>query len=352
PNIFSAAELDEILEVIAVNFHLDLPSRLQIAIETDPRFVSSQGIQELVNAGFNRFSIGIHEFPGWSETTSQQGSSLESTLSIIETACNATNLVSVDIYTELPSLNFSSIRGSMRQIAQSGVPRIAAPGFAYFANECDSQNKIKASEVASPNLRMSLRELTNEILCEEGFEHIGMDQYTLPHDPLLRALKNKSLQRDCMGYTTRVETDQVGIGMSAISTFSKAYAQNHTGLSEYRSAVQDRSLPIAKGVALTADDQIRRQVIQSIFCSGVVNFQAIYETLFEQAIPSAQIRSTLQIPSGAMRLANDNLIKMTNTGFTVTKLGRHFMPKIASLFDNYQSKNIDQANVRQFSKVL
>ena len=45
---------------------------------------------------------------------------------------------------------------------------------------------------------------------------IGMDHFALPGDELALALKNRTLHRNFMGYTTLHGLAQIGLGVSAI----------------------------------------------------------------------------------------------------------------------------------------
>jgi hypothetical protein len=59
----------------------------------------------------------------------------------------------------------------------------------------------------------------------------------LADDELAIAAENRRLQRNFMGYTTRLATDLVGVGVSAIGDVRGAYAQNHKKLPAYYAAV-------------------------------------------------------------------------------------------------------------------
>src|SRR5208282_2346033 len=70
-----------------------------------------------------------------------------------------------------------------------------------------------------------------------GYEYIGMDHFARPADELAVAQRNRTLHRNFQGYTTKAGADLYGMGVSAISGFASAYAQNYREIPAYSGAV-------------------------------------------------------------------------------------------------------------------
>jgi oxygen-independent coproporphyrinogen III oxidase len=63
--------------------------------------------------------------------------------------------------------------------------------------------------------------------------------------------------------------------VSAIGRIGPTYHQNAKTLPEYYEALRAGRLPVVRGIALTDDDLLRRDVIMDIMCRGRLDFGAI-----------------------------------------------------------------------------
>jgi oxygen-independent coproporphyrinogen-3 oxidase len=80
-----------------------------------------------------------------------------------------------------------------------------------------------------------------------------------------------------MGYTTRPAPDMIGLGISAIGDVGDAYFQNEKVIPAYRKKVEAGVPPVMRGVMLTEEDRIRKEVILSIMCNWRVDKAAVSE---------------------------------------------------------------------------
>src|SRR6185436_10983692 len=101
------------------------------------------------------------------------------------------------------------------------------------------------------------------------------DHFARPDDELTVAQKNKTLQRNFQGYSTRGNADIYSFGISSISQVENAYWQNYKDLNQYRDALSHSRLPIERGFTLTPEDVIRRTTIMRLMCDLSLNFAAI-----------------------------------------------------------------------------
>src|SRR5262249_56001960 len=78
---------------------------------------------------------------------------------------------------------------------------------------------------------------------EAGYLYIGMDHFAKPGDELAVSQQKRTLHRNFQGYTTKAGADLYGMGVTAISGFRNAYAQNQPHLSPWQSPLSDPALP-------------------------------------------------------------------------------------------------------------
>ncbi|RBP50703.1 oxygen-independent coproporphyrinogen III oxidase [Arenicella xantha] len=338
PNFLSLDQIASLLDQIALQFHLDLPNNLEIGIELDPRFITSDELRTYQSIGFNRFSIGVQDFSKPVQTAINRVQDEAKTLEIINTAMECANSVNVDLITGLPFQQLTTFADTLDKIIRTKVSRIATYNFAYMPTRIKAQKMISASTLPSSAVRMELVSLVREKLHDAGYQHIGMDHYALPSDSLSIAQDNGTLQRNFQGYTTHRDTDLIGVGASAISKFDTAFSQNETTLSLYNEALARHRLPIAKGVELDDDDRIRSAVIQQIMCRNKLDLTLPIGQFIER-----DTNTTLAdyLSSDIQRLTQfiqDGLLVPVENGFEVTDTGRFFMRSIASVFDKYLTK--------------
>src|SRR5215467_15610613 len=112
---------------------------------------------------------------------------------------------------------------------------------------------------------------------EAGYLYIGMDHFAKPDDELAAAQSNRTLHRNFQGYTTQAGADLYGMGVTAISGFNGAYAQNFRELPAWEKAVRERGLATMRGYYLSKEDRLRREVISRLLCHTVIPKREINE---------------------------------------------------------------------------
>lgn len=349
PTYLTPAQLREVLEVIAQNFHLGLPESLEIGIEIDPRSVSEDEMEELVKIGFNRISIGVQDVDPVVQKAINRVQSIEQIETTIHTARdNHIDSLSLDIIYGLPKQTLESFGKTLDEVIRLRPDRIALYNYAHMPQRIPSQRLILTDDLPSTQEKLDIFTESIRRLTEAGYVYIGMDHFALPEDSLSQALEKGGLQRNFQGYSTHAECDVLGIGVSAISRIGDGYSQNVTELSRYRDLINKDRMPIKKGVNLSVDDRIRADLIQQIMCDGNVDyadFGSVHDIFFHQYFKEELPRLNA--------LAEDDLIKLSQDGFKVTPKGRIFLRNIAMIFDAYFNQ-IDLQNTEQprYSKTL
>lgn len=349
PTYLSSAQLREIMEVIAQSFHLGLPDKLELGIEIDPRSVTPQGVEDLLDLGFNRISIGVQDFDPAVQEAINRIQSYES-IDHIMSAARAKNVrsISLDVIYGLPKQTRESFDATLDQVIALRPDRIALYNYAHMPQRIPSQRLIHCEDLPNADQKMQIFLDSIERLTQAGYVYIGMDHFALPEDSLARALEDGSLQRNFQGYSTNADCDIVGLGVSAISRVNDSYSQNVGKISQYRALVAKGQLPIAKGVSLTRDDQIRAGLIQTIMCSGEVrysDFNERYDIFFHQYFKTELSHLT--------SLADDGFLEVDEQRLCVTSKGRLFLRNIAMTFDAYFAQtNLQNTDQPRYSKTL
>ena len=158
------------------------------------------------------------------------------------------------------------------------------------------------------------------------------------------AKREGRLHRNFQGYSTQPDCDLVALGVSAIGRIGAAYYQNAKTLPEYYESLQQRRLPVVRGYALTADDELRRDVIMALMCQGRLEFAPI------ERAHGVSMRDYFASELECLRdLAASGLVALEAGAVQVTASGWFLVRAIAMVFDRHLRESREQ---RRFSRVV
>jgi len=331
PNFLSLAALNRLLTGVREHFSLSHQPQRDFSIEIDPRCVESGYIAAAVRLGLNRISLGVQDFDPVVQEAINRSQSIEQTQQVIDESRDAgIRSVNLDLICGLPRQTLTGFTRTLDQVLRMRPDRIALYSYAHHPELFKAQRHIDARDLPDPATRLALQHAAIEILGFGGYEYIGMDHFALPDDDLARARSAGTLHRNFMGYTTHAECDLIGLGMSAISSIGESFSQNPRLIADWRSALEQGRLPTWRGIELTADDSLRRDVIQRIMCRGEV---AVVEIERDYGIEFGQYfyRSLAKLS----QLITDELVTLDRQYIRATHNGRLFLRNMASCFDRY-----------------
>jgi oxygen-independent coproporphyrinogen-3 oxidase len=208
--------------------------------------------------------------------------------------------------------------------------RLAVFSYAHVPWIKPSQKILEREVLPTPETKLEVLKLVIEKLTADGqYVYIGMDHFAKPTDELALAQREKKLQRNFQGYSTRAGSDIYAFGMSSISQIPEAYWQNEKELPKWQEAVDAGKVPLNRAYFVTDEDKIRRETIMRVMCDLSLDFAAMSQKLginFEQHF--------VQELAALAPFEADGLVKRNRTGLEVTEAGRLFIRNIAMCFDN------------------
>jgi oxygen-independent coproporphyrinogen-3 oxidase len=348
PTFLSDGELEELFAVLKRHFTLREDGDREYSIELDPRTVDGARLEKLQAIGFNRFSLGVQDFDPKVQEAVNRLQSEADTLELIRHARKiGIDSISVDLIYGLPRQTVESFEVTLSKIIEARPDRIAAYSYAHLPHLFKAQRQIKIADLVTPAEKLGLLGLTVETLTKAGYIYIGMDHFALPADELVRAQIDGTLQRNFQGYSTRAECDLIAMGVSSISKVGDTYAQNAKTLPEYYRLIDAGGLAIQKGVSLSPDDRLRRDVIQSLMCATRLDFSDIesrHHIVFERYF-SNELESLAALES-------DGLVVREKRAISITPRGRLLMRNVAMLFDAHLANVASTGAQPRFSRVV
>lgn len=325
--------------------HFTVSDEAEISIEMDPREVDLSMLDHLRNIGFNRISMGIQDFNKEVQKLVNREQDEEFIFALMKRAKElgfvSTN---IDLIYGLPKQNVESFMFTLEKVVELNPDRMSVFNYAHLPSRFAAQIKIKDDMLPPPETKLTILQKTIEFLGNNGYKFIGMDHFAKPDDELAIAQSEGVLHRNFQGYTTQEECDLLGMGVSAISLLGDTYAQNHKELKQYYAEIEECGIALHKGLALSQDDCIRRDVIKALICNFKLDFDRLSETYhinFNEYF--AEDLALLQ------PLAEDGLLTLTDKSIVVSPRGRLLIRNICLCFDVYSRQ---LAKRQQFSRII
>jgi oxygen-independent coproporphyrinogen III oxidase len=344
PTYLSPAQLEELFGFAREKF--SFAPDAEIGLEIDPRVTSREHLETLRRLGFNRLSMGIQDFEPKVQQTIHRVQPYEMTRDLIAAGRElGFSSLNVDLIYGLPHQTAESFRATIAQVLTLAPDRVAMFSYAHVPWLKKQQGAFQ-THLPEGRDKFAIFRAGLESFLDAGYLYIGMDHFALPTDELAVAQQQRTLHRNFQGYTTKAGADLYGMGVSAISSVSGAYAQNSREIPSYQTAAKERGLATMRGYRLSPDDTIRRAVIGRLLCHTVIFKREIereFGIAFNDYFAAELDRLAEPRDEGLVTLGADEI--------RVTPLGRIFIRNVAMVFDRYLPDQ--QTNLRPlFSKTL
>jgi len=331
PTFLTPAQIGRVIGALDREFGLSDGEDREYSIELDPRTISTATLAELAGLGFNRVSLGVQDFDPQVQQAVNRVQSIKDTLDLITQARRlGFRSVSVDLIYGLPWQTRESWARTLDLIATAAPDRIAAYSYAHLPGRFKAQRHIDATRLPTAREKLGLLALTIERFTAAGYDYIGMDHFARPGDELAQARRNGTLHRNFQGYATRGGLELIGLGMTSIGQLDDTYSQNARQLDRYYAAINEGRLAIEKGMRLTAEDQLRRDVVMALMCRDGLRFADI------EAAHGIEFREHFAAELARLdALAADGLVRHDASSIRVMPAGRLLLRAIAMVFDAY-----------------
>src|SRR6266542_3136574 len=342
PTFLLPDEIRRLGEMIHLRFAL--ATDVEAGVEVDPRRLTRDHLIALREIGFNRTSMGVQDNEAVVQEAVHRIQPFALTKQTVEWMRElGFQSINIDLIYGLPYQTPQSFAHTIEEILSLKPDRFAVFNYAHVPWMKPAQKILQDRALPSPETKLELLKLTIEKLTAEGYVYIGMDHFARAEDELAVAQRQKTLQRNFQGYSTRGGSDIYAFGMSAISQAEGFYWQNLKKLPAYYAALDARKAPLAKGCILTGEDEIRRKTIMRLMCDLSLDYPAMSAMLgldFARHFAS-ELDSLADLEA-------DGLLERNDSGLTVTDAGRLFVRNIAMRFDAYTPTRAEN----RFSKTI
>ncbi|MEW9796601.1 oxygen-independent coproporphyrinogen III oxidase [Alteromonas sp. CYL-A6] len=325
--------------------HFSVARKPQMSVEIDPRRFEKADLSHLFALGYNRLSIGVQDVD---YQVQQAINRVQSTAHIAALIDHARLLgfssINIDLIYGLPHQTPETFRQTLSATKAMTPDRVSLFSYAHLPSRFAAQRKIRDEWLPGPADKLALMKQAIESLTDYGYIMVGMDHFALPDDDLAKARQAGQLHRNFQGYTTGAELDLLGLGVTAISAMGNTYGQNPKDLNTYYRILDEQGQLTEKGICLSQDDLIRRDVIMALMCNLTVDFSDIegrYGIDF-----SAYFRDELEQLAPFVK---DEVLHFDEQRIVVEEKARLFIRIIAMTFDAYLNQH---QHVTRYSRVI
>jgi oxygen-independent coproporphyrinogen-3 oxidase len=175
-----------------------------------------------------------------------------------------------------------------------------------------------------------------EKLIAAGYVEIGMDHFALKADHLTKALEEKTLHRNFMGYADLRTDVLLGLGVSSISESPDCFHQNEKILNVFERKIKEGQIPTLRGHRLNVEDRIHREQILQFMTQG--------ETALRDQIQEDDVKEFLA------DMIKDRLVKVENRRLKLTPEGKPFLRNACVALD--QRLRAQKPTTKVFSQAL
>ncbi|MDO9405969.1 MAG: oxygen-independent coproporphyrinogen III oxidase [Polaromonas sp.] len=343
PTFLSDDELRALMSMLRRSFTL-APGG-EYSIEVDPRTVDAGRLAVLAELGFNRLSFGVQDFDPAVQKAVHRVQPTEQVFGLVHSAREiGFESINVDLIYGLPKQTPESFDRTLEQVCELRPDRVALYAYAHLPERFKPQRRIATAELPPGAAKIAMLSRALEAFEKAGYVYVGMDHFALPDDALAVAKRHGRLHRNFQGYSTQPDCDLIALGVSAIGRIGAVYSQNAKTLEEYYDHLDQGQLPVARGLALSRDDLVRRAVIMALMCQGRLQFESIE---LAWLIDFRRYFAAELEALGA--LAERGLVVVQGDGVEVTAKGWFFVRAVAMVFDRYLQADRNRA---RFSKII
>ena len=344
PTFLSHEQMRALMNKTSQHFSLMDNDKGEYSIEIDPREITPDGVHFLRDIGFNRLSLGIQDFDPKVQKAVNRIQSEEITFAAIDAAREAKfKSVSVDLIYGLPFQTVESFLITLEKVLQASPDRLSVFNYAHLPTLFMPQRRINENDLPSAAEKLEILQAVIGFLTDKGYVYVGMDHFAHPDDELVIAQDQGHLYRNFQGYSTHADCDMVAMGVTAISQVNDIYSQNVRDEDSYYQMIDAGQLPLMRGLKLTDDDLLRRDLITQLICNFKLDMDKFakkhkigFADYFEHEL--AQLKT----------MQDDKLLQIDDQSITILPAGRLLIRNICMTFDAHLNEN----KKNRFSKVI
>lgn len=328
PNRLNAHDFSNLMVVLRDRF--TFAQDAEIAIEIDVRSFDDSLVEAYALAGITRASLGLQDFTPVVQTAihrEQPFDLVADRVAALRTA--GIDALNFDLMYGLPYQSTGDAVRSVEMALSLEPSRVAVFGYAHVPWMRKHQNLIPAEALPGAEARRDQAVAMTETLLSAGYVQIGLDHFARPGDSMAEVTEAGTLKRNFQGYTTDDAATLIGLGASSIGSLPNGYIQNIANTRLYEESIRKTGFAVARGIAVSAEDRLRRQLIEDLMCAGRTDVAT------RCAEAGMDVRTLLGNQNALEEMQVDGLLSWDGEVLEITTDGRPYVRIVAACFDAY-----------------
>lgn len=323
PTFFSPENLASMLRKIFRK--ATIAENPSFSFEGHPNNTTREHLQTLYDFGFTRVSYGVQDYNTEVQLAIHRLQPFVNVKRVTDTAREiGYTSIGHDIIFGLPFQKKQHIIYTIEKTKELMPDRIAFYSYAHVPwIKGNGQRGFKEEDLPNASEKREMYQTGKQMLEEAGYVEIGMDHFALKTDSLYKAMEDKMLHRNFMGYTESKTQLMLGLGVSAISDSWYSFAQNVKNVEEYQELLAQGILPVYRGHKLNSEDLLIRRHILNLMCK--------LETSWES--PELQFSELPEVLMNLQEMESDGLIEIGTNHIKVKENGRPYVRNVCMAFD-------------------
>ncbi|PHR13132.1 MAG: oxygen-independent coproporphyrinogen III oxidase [Aequorivita sp.] len=323
PTFFSAENLKLLIKRIFRD--ATIAPNSSFSFEGHPNNTSEEHLQTLFDCGFTRVSYGVQDYNPTVQMAIHRLQPFVNVKRVTETAREiGYTSVGHDIIFGLPFQKKEHVIHTIEKTKELMPDRIAFYSYAHVPwIKGNGQRGFKEEDLPSAIEKRDMYETGKRMLEEAGYIEIGMDHFALKTDSLYKAVEEKTLHRNFMGYTDSKTQLMLGLGVSAIGDSWYCFGQNVKNVEEYQDLVAQHIIPVYRGHILNSEDLIIRKHILNLMCKLETSWEDISLQFEELSLALEKLKE----------MEDDGLVDIGEKKLQITEKGRPYVRNICMAFD-------------------
>jgi oxygen-independent coproporphyrinogen-3 oxidase len=325
PGGLGMEQVGEIMYTLSRQFFFSRSRDRDFTIGLDPHRIDTDGLARLADLGFNRVRMSLSASdlePATGVTPAPGARNVEALFA----ACRRLGFRSlhIDLRCGSSAQDAAVFNRALHRLLPLQPERIALVDAGWAGDEAADRPGLDPQDPAHMGQLLH----TLEDLATAGYEPIGLDLFTLASDDLARARRCGSLRHNRLGFSALADTDEVGLGVGAISRIGESCSQNQRRLADWDAALERGILPVERGLVLSAEQRLRAEIQQSLLCDGRLEIDVLEQ---RHSIHFAeQFEGALQ---ALQPMREDGLVEQASQRIRITRRGRPFVAAACAAFE-------------------
>ena len=248
----------------------------EVAIEIDPTSLPPDRRDALGQMSVTRISLGVQDLePAVQKAIGRERSYEETQACAEEARALGVGSLNLDLIYGLRCRRRGSHADCAPRARPESRPRCGFRLRPCPVDEASSVANFRGYVARTQGSGLRTQRNPSRLTREGGYVAVGLDHYALPNNSMAKAATAGRLKRSFQGYTTDAAHALIGFGASSIGSLPQGYVQNAPTAVAYAKEIETDQLATVRGIALTPDDRLRRDIIERVMCDLEVDLDGL-----------------------------------------------------------------------------